>query len=204
MTPLNMSTSAKILRKNAKKFLIKGVVRKNQDQDESWKDEVIIISVGVDMKNMQSWKIFAYRDHASSFTWNGWWHEIEEKKSWILTIFFGRKFNVDIASFEKKEQRKECKRILLSGHWKRRDKRIAPHKQFDPLGNKTFQKLLLLLSRIYDKSGRSFYRTQQKTSFVIEKTIFPQNCVFIHNLLNGREELFKSKKCTEERDKKSK
>ena len=35
MTPLNMSTSAKILRKNAKKFLIKGVVRKNQVQEQS-------------------------------------------------------------------------------------------------------------------------------------------------------------------------
>ena len=35
MTPLKMSTSAKILRKNAKKFLIKGVVRKNQVQEES-------------------------------------------------------------------------------------------------------------------------------------------------------------------------
>ena len=35
MTPLKMSTSAKILRKNAKKFLIKGVVRKNQVQEQS-------------------------------------------------------------------------------------------------------------------------------------------------------------------------
>ena len=107
MTPLKMSTSAKILRKNAKKFLIKGVVRKNQVQDESWKDEVIIISVGVDMKNMQSWKIFAYRDHASSFTWNGWWHEIEEKKSWILTIFLAENSMLTLHPLKKKKNKEK-------------------------------------------------------------------------------------------------
>jgi len=63
---------------------------------------------------------------------------------------------------------------------------------------------LLLSSRIYDKSGRSFYRTQKTSLIPVQPLFFPQNCVFIHNLLNGREELFKSKKCTEERDKKSK
>ena len=60
-----------------KKFLIK-VVRKNQVQEESWEDEVIIISVRVDMKNMQSWKIFAYRNHPFSFTRNGWWCHLLE------------------------------------------------------------------------------------------------------------------------------
>ena len=60
-----------------KKFLIK-VVRKNQVQEESWEDEVIIISVRVDMKNMQSWKIFAYRNHPYSFTRNGWWCHLLE------------------------------------------------------------------------------------------------------------------------------
>ena len=162
MTPLKMSTSAKILRKNAKKFLIKGVVRKNQVQEESWKDEVIIISVGVDMKNMQSWKIFAYRDHASSFTWNGWWHEIEEKKSWILTIFLAENSMLTLHPLKKKEQRKECKRILLSGHWKRRDKRIAPHKQFDPLGNKTFQNFCCSCPGFTTNPGEAFIERSKK------------------------------------------